>query len=1061
MRLFLDCVADRPRLRQVIFITAAIGSFAFILASQLSILFAVHYEAGMRVIKYSKSGKTLDYNLWQGLTSLWERKSYALCLFLAITSGVWPYIKVATLLPGAFPKAVPRRVLGLKVDPSRWFYALAKWALVDVWFVALAAIAVRIHQEQALFFIDLDTIADRGIYMYFAAALVLNIFTLFQYSMELNDIDRAQLEELMHTREQGLRLAAIITSAGNDIESKPRSSNAIYTSATHSASTANPALASPNNNGRTVSKSVTDYYGRKVASNVHNDQHPQCHKQQQQQQQQQQQHPSHHKYGPDDLEEKSRGSGTMVIPPPPRIPPPVSSRTRQEQQSIEPTSGTDDPLSSFGDTAAGSGAIVYSFKLQAASSMGTSVSDPAEQSVWCCCRSLLRQAQADATGNSNSNSNSNIIINGSGVGGAETDEETGDGNGTRKADDGICKRMCSGIVNVVTSLPVASGILLTSSLLYFIGIVLPMFDVTAIAYENFIVDAPHSILSILRDLWNQHPDNRGLAIIYTVLVFAIPLIRHALTVLYVLFTVAVVWASTPSARRRRHQTNTAAGTTTTSTSTMMMTTGTSAGTDAGVGEEADVASSSNPPLPSIYLADNPSLQSFTSKMTVLLQHLRYWSCLDGFLLAVIILGLELPTLLTPEESKLITFRLQSLPGLPLLCVSAILDIIFAGTLIAVLGTALTSSSANVDGDRGSRGGGPGRWGSSRYQARISSVSGLSVLMHGDAVAAYHAANAGSNEERDDDRGGGRRGGGGRGGGVQVKMDRSLHNGNNPSNNDWLALGLKRQVDIDRLAAAAAVSTPGYASRFSDNADDVLTPVSGSIGSGTVSSVQLATVEVGRRHQLKHNQHHHGQQQQTGNSSLRESSRYTFTLPPGLPAGGPGLAPAGRDVSSGAAGEGERERGGIGTGTGRGVGGGGVVYSPSSNSASLGTPTTPNVFMSPRSPLVSSRPLGSHLMRFGLPQSPALGTQGGGSSDMHSGSSGGNGGGGGSGVMTPTVKTASLGLPPKHPPTPTQHHHQQQTSAAAPGTPGANRGGGEKSPLPSFNPFSFSHSTQHQ
>lgn len=106
-------VGQQPISNSNAFVVAAalaILSLALTFLGQVVVSFHVDYVA--EVLGSKISGSSFSYNMWQGVAKLYESGSVATAVFLALFSGVWPYVKILLML------CMPLRLLTLSRGSS-------------------------------------------------------------------------------------------------------------------------------------------------------------------------------------------------------------------------------------------------------------------------------------------------------------------------------------------------------------------------------------------------------------------------------------------------------------------------------------------------------------------------------------------------------------------------------------------------------------------------------------------------------------------------------------------------------------------------------------------------------------------------------------------------------------------------------------------------------------------------------------------------------------------------------------------------------------------------------
>ena len=130
-----------PRTRRL----ASLGCLAcvglLVVVAQFGLSFAIdtkwHYQVAH--ITSSGAGLSYSYNLWSGVAHLWNDGAAPLAVVVLLWSGVWPYVKLGVLM------RVLARADAHGLPPwTGTLSRLGRWSLLDVWVVAVTALAVRV-----------------------------------------------------------------------------------------------------------------------------------------------------------------------------------------------------------------------------------------------------------------------------------------------------------------------------------------------------------------------------------------------------------------------------------------------------------------------------------------------------------------------------------------------------------------------------------------------------------------------------------------------------------------------------------------------------------------------------------------------------------------------------------------------------------------------------------------------------------------------------------------------------------------------------------------------------
>ena len=658
---------------------AALGSCGFVLAAQLSVSFAIVYDAGAPIFDFRATGRTLNYNLWAGISSLASRGTYALVVALVACSGIGPYIKGLSLLTAAHP----RLLLGLRpITAAEWLYRLGKWSFVDVWFVGLAGVVVTLHQRTSIMYIDLDTHADRGVYLYFIAATLVHMLSMMHLRVE-----RYRAAKLLASRDAVLSKTRRLSQTATTLKTMAARSAA--------APTAVPVQEDDLEDGRSLDRGratrspaeeAADHYEECRSSSSSSAASSGC---------------------PDSSSSGfARAVATQGPPSTPQLetapaagasagaaataaaPESPSNALKRSLHSSRPPPLSRRPslkesFEALTTHAQGSTAIAASAACSATTSPEISQTS----------RSALSDAAVEAMAGGG-NASPGGAREGHGI---ETSELHGSGR--------LYLRLLSALKrNLVL---IAAGSLLVSSALFFAGMAMHLFSITVVAQSAFYNDLKFSMLGIAHQAWDRHGTTTGIAAIFTVLVIAMSYVYHCLIVILLLTMAAVSYRPSfleragPETQGELGAGDDAVGNHGPDNTSMDQRSSASAAHLApfdptSADGDATISARSQPLLlpfaplrpQSQYLdIHRLSLVGVYKEMSwpaylllrgnALATHIRRWACLDGYILAVVLLGLELPDILTEEESKLVAFELKSGPGLPMLIFSCFIDFVAA------------------------------------------------------------------------------------------------------------------------------------------------------------------------------------------------------------------------------------------------------------------------------------------------------------------------------------------------------------------------------------------------
>jgi hypothetical protein len=134
--------------------------------------FRVQYHIDSRV---KEVGTTFDYSLWKGIEELLKHKLYALSYLLLIFSGIWPHVKLLSMLGGALQG---RRATPCVNRALRTLSSLGKWSFFDALVVALITIVFRVDISEQIPIIHTQAYtawlqAEAGIGLYLFTASIM------------------------------------------------------------------------------------------------------------------------------------------------------------------------------------------------------------------------------------------------------------------------------------------------------------------------------------------------------------------------------------------------------------------------------------------------------------------------------------------------------------------------------------------------------------------------------------------------------------------------------------------------------------------------------------------------------------------------------------------------------------------------------------------------------------------------------------------------------------------------------------------------------------------------
>jgi len=160
-------LSNLPLVPKVIFTGIVVCNILLLLAGQLYISFSVYWGSS------GLGGVAFQYSMWEGICQLYKEKIYGISILLTIWSGIWPHVKLLTMLVFCW---VPEGLIPNQVAVLRWFTFFGKFSFVDVWVVVSIIVALRINAstlpalDAALW---VQAVGEEGVF-YFCEAVILS-----------------------------------------------------------------------------------------------------------------------------------------------------------------------------------------------------------------------------------------------------------------------------------------------------------------------------------------------------------------------------------------------------------------------------------------------------------------------------------------------------------------------------------------------------------------------------------------------------------------------------------------------------------------------------------------------------------------------------------------------------------------------------------------------------------------------------------------------------------------------------------------------------------------------
>jgi hypothetical protein len=132
---------SRLSLNPKLLLTAFIGfNICILFAGQFYVSFSIYWGA----VALNAGGVAFEYSMWEGIRQLYLDKIYGISILLTIWSGIWPHVKLLTMLAFVW---IPGGLVANQAEALRWFAFFGKFSFVDVWVVVIIILAVRINEN--------------------------------------------------------------------------------------------------------------------------------------------------------------------------------------------------------------------------------------------------------------------------------------------------------------------------------------------------------------------------------------------------------------------------------------------------------------------------------------------------------------------------------------------------------------------------------------------------------------------------------------------------------------------------------------------------------------------------------------------------------------------------------------------------------------------------------------------------------------------------------------------------------------------------------------------------
>jgi hypothetical protein len=151
-----------------------IGTFAMFISSNLGVGASVELHINIAGMKINPD-PIFEFGLANTVRDMWNAKTYALAILIAVFSGGWPYLKLVLMLAAW---CVPASLLPTRTRERMLVYldALGKWSLVDSFVLVLMMVAFRCHIALAsgdnVLVVDVFVVPKWGFYGFLLATMI-------------------------------------------------------------------------------------------------------------------------------------------------------------------------------------------------------------------------------------------------------------------------------------------------------------------------------------------------------------------------------------------------------------------------------------------------------------------------------------------------------------------------------------------------------------------------------------------------------------------------------------------------------------------------------------------------------------------------------------------------------------------------------------------------------------------------------------------------------------------------------------------------------------------------
>lgn len=146
-------------------------TIGLVLGGQNNLSFSVYWAAP----EVGLSGKTFEYSMWGGISKLLEQKSYGIAWLLILFSGIWPVLKLVSLLVVVLFPEHPLMSSSQRYVILGHFCQLGRLSFMDIWVVILIVNCIQINVDSLPGFgvsIWVQAVAERGSTLFLTAILL-------------------------------------------------------------------------------------------------------------------------------------------------------------------------------------------------------------------------------------------------------------------------------------------------------------------------------------------------------------------------------------------------------------------------------------------------------------------------------------------------------------------------------------------------------------------------------------------------------------------------------------------------------------------------------------------------------------------------------------------------------------------------------------------------------------------------------------------------------------------------------------------------------------------------